>query len=105
MYLMPFMFVYSPILMPNGFNAEVFYCWVILFLSVIPFAAGAMGYFFGHLNPVQRIVLIVSAVLFVFPSGIADLVGSALFLVVAVPQYLKWRTAGREQKALHRTPA
>lgn len=105
LYVMPFMFVYTPILMPNGFNADVLYCWLILFLSVVPFAAGAMGYFCGHLNVVQRTMLIVSACLFIFPSRIADIVGGALFLAVAVPQYLKWRTAGREQKALNRTPA
>jgi len=105
LYVMPFMFVYSPILMPNGFTAEVLYCWVILFLSVIPFAAGAMGYLFGNLNVVQRTLLIVSAFMFIFPSLIADIVGITLTLVVAVPQYLKWRTAGREQKALHRTAA
>jgi len=105
LYLMPFMFVYSPILMPNGFNVDVLYSWVILFLSVIPFAAGAMGYLFGNLNAVQRTVLIVSAFLFIFPIAIVDIIGVALLLIVAVPQYLKWRTAGREQKALHRTPA
>lgn len=95
LYVMPFMFVYSPILMPNGFSSDVLYCWVILFLSVIPFAAGAMGYLYGQLNAVQRTVLIVSAFLFVFPSGIADIVGSALFLIVAIPQYLKWRKSVR----------
>ncbi|MBI2225935.1 MAG: TRAP transporter fused permease subunit [Betaproteobacteria bacterium] len=105
LYVMPFMFVYSPILMPNGFNVDVLYSWVILFLSVIPFAAGAMGYLFGNLNAVQRTVLIVSAFLFIFPIAIVDIIGVALLLVVAVPQYLKWRTAGREQKALRRTPA
>jgi TRAP transporter 4TM/12TM fusion protein len=105
LYLMPFMFVYSPILMPNGFNADVLYCWLILFLSVIPFAAGAMGYFLGHIDVVRRSLLIVSAFLFVFPSGVADLVGCTLFLLVAVPQYLKWRKALRTSDALSRTPA
>jgi TRAP transporter 4TM/12TM fusion protein len=105
LYVMPFMFVYSPILMPNGFSADVLYCWVILFLSVIPFAAGAMGYLYGQLNVVQRSVLIVSACLFIFPSGIADIVGTALFLAVAVPQYLKWRKAGPAPAAARRTPA
>jgi len=105
LYLMPFMFVYSPILMPNGFNAEVLYSWIILFLSVIPFAAGAMGYLFGNLNVVQRTLLIVSAFMFIFPIAVVDIVGVALLLIVGVPQYLKWRTAGREQKTLHRTAA
>ncbi|MBI1988548.1 MAG: TRAP transporter fused permease subunit [Betaproteobacteria bacterium] len=93
LYVMPFMFVYSPILMPNGFNADVLYCWLILFMSVIPFAAGAMGYFCGNLNIVQRTVMIVSACLFIFPSAAADVVGIVLFLAVAIPQYLKSKRA------------
>jgi len=105
LYVMPFMFVYTPILMPNGFNAEVLYTWLILFLSVIPFAAGAMGYLFGNLSVIQRSLLIVSAFMLIFPVTIVDIVALALVLSVAVPQYLKWRTAGREQKALHRTAA
>src|SRR5690606_16375970 len=68
LYVMPFMFVYSPILMPNGFDADVLYCWTILFLSVFPFAAGSMGYLFGVLNPLQRAALIAAACLLVFPS-------------------------------------
>lgn len=91
LYFMPFMFAYSPILMPDGFNADVLYAWVILFLSVIPFAAGAMGYFCGHLNVVQRLVLIVASFLLIFPSVVADMVAAALFLVIAIPQYLKSR--------------
>ena len=105
LYVMPFMFVYTPILMPNGFTAEVLYTWLILFLSVIPFAAGAMGYLFGNLNVIQRSLLMVAAFMLIFPVAIVDVVALALVLVVAIPQYLKWRTAGREQKALHRTPA
>ncbi|MCC6532992.1 MAG: TRAP transporter fused permease subunit [Burkholderiales bacterium] len=91
LYFMPFMFVYSPILMPDGFNADVLYCWVVLFWSVVPFAAGAMGYLYGNLNVAQRTILIMSAFLYIFPSGIADIVATVLFLVVAVPQYLNSR--------------
>ena len=105
LYVMPFMFVYSPILMPNGFSVEVLYSWVILFLSVIPFAAGAMGYLFGQLNAVQRGMLIVSAFLFIFPLGIVDIVGIALFLVVLIPQYQRSRKADRSPEAVRRTPA
>jgi TRAP transporter 4TM/12TM fusion protein len=93
LYIMPFMFVYSPILMPHGFNGAVLYTWVILFFSAIPFGAAAMGYFYGHLNAWQRVVLLASACLFVFPSAMADLIAAGLFLAVAAPQYLKSRRA------------
>lgn len=95
LYVMPFMFVYSPILMPDGLNADVLYCWIILFLSVFPFAAGAMGYLFGPLHALQRTLLIVAACLLVFPSGLADTIGVVLVLLVAVPQYVKWRRQAR----------
>jgi TRAP transporter 4TM/12TM fusion protein len=91
LYIMPFMFVYSPILMPNGFSADVLYCWLMLFFSVFPFAAGAMGYLFGPLHVAQRAVLLVAAFLFIFPLAIVDGIAAALCLLVAVPQYLKWR--------------
>src|SRR5690606_41133479 len=81
LYVMPFMFVYSPILMPNGFNAEVLYCWLILFASVFPFAAGAMGYLFGPLNPLQRALLIAAACLLVFPSGVSDRIAAPMCVV------------------------
>jgi TRAP transporter 4TM/12TM fusion protein len=100
LYVMPFMFVYSPILMPNGFDAEVLYCWLILFASVFPFAAGAMGYLFGPLNPLQRTLLITAACLLVFPSGLADTIAAALCLIVVVPQYLKWRKLTRAPAAV-----
>jgi TRAP-type uncharacterized transport system fused permease subunit len=103
LYVMPFMFVYSPILMPEGFNGDVLYCWSVLFLSVFPFAAGAMGYLFGALNAAQRLGLIAGACLFIFPSGIADTIGVALVLIVAVPQYLKWRRNGRAPVAVGHT--
>lgn len=95
LYIMPFMFVYSPILMPDGFNAQVLYCWVVLFFSVFPFAAGATGYLFGPLQIVQRVCLLVAACLFVFPSPLADVVGFAIIAFIALPQYLNWRRRTR----------
>jgi TRAP-type uncharacterized transport system fused permease subunit len=95
LYIMPFMFVYSPILMPDGLTSEVLYCWLILFFSVFPFAAGAMGYLFGALSVIQRTMLLVAAFLFIFPVAVVDGIAAALCLLVAVPQYLKWRRLER----------
>ncbi|MCL4767425.1 MAG: TRAP transporter fused permease subunit [Hyphomicrobiaceae bacterium] len=91
LYLMPFMFVYSPILMPDGLNASVVYCWVVLFLSTVPFAAGITGHLWGPIGPLTRAVLIVTACLLIFPSGVADAIALVAFTVIALPRYLKWR--------------
>lgn len=89
MYIMPFTFVYTPMLMLQGFSFDVLLTWVTNFMSCIPFAAGMTGYFFGRINPWQRLVLLVSAVLLIFPGVGTDLAGLALMGVVGIPQHLK----------------
>ena len=58
LYLMPFMFVYTPILMPEGLTGEVIYTWIILFGAVVPFAAGMTGQLFGPMPAYQRVALV-----------------------------------------------
>jgi TRAP-type uncharacterized transport system fused permease subunit len=96
LYLMPFMFVYTPMLMPNGLTVEVVYSWIVLFCAVLPFAAGMTGYFYGNLSYWQRGVLIVSAALLVFPNVAADVIAIMLLLAIAVPQYLRSRQTGAQ---------
>ncbi|SLN41963.1 TRAP transporter permease [Oceanibacterium hippocampi] len=89
LYIMPFMFVYTPILMPEGFNMDVLYTWVILFFSAIPFAAGVSGYFLAPLNWPGRILLIVGAFLLMFPYTAIDLLGGSM--IAAVGGYQFWQ--------------
>lgn len=87
LYLMPFMFVYTPMLMPNGFNIEVLYTWVVLFAACLPFAAGATGYLFGTLASYQRVMLLTVTGMLILPSKALTLVGILLFAGVAIPQF------------------
>jgi TRAP transporter 4TM/12TM fusion protein len=89
MYIMPFTFVYTPMLMPQGFNLDVLLTWVVSFLSCIPFAGGMTGYFFGHINFYQRFGLILSSIFLIFPGVVTDLFGLLLAAAVGVPMYLK----------------
>lgn len=93
LYLMPFMFVYTPILMPDGITLKVLYTWAILFFSALPFAAGVTGYLFGDLIVPERIGLVVGAALLVFPSGIADTVAAIIIIAVAARRYWHWSHA------------
>ncbi len=90
-FVMPFMFVYSPLLMLDGFNFDVLTTWIVLFVSTVPFAAGAIGYFFGPLGWVKRSLMLLSSFVFIFPAAMTYLAGAALFALVAVPQYLAAR--------------
>jgi TRAP transporter 4TM/12TM fusion protein len=94
LYLMPFMFVYSPILMPEGFSFNVLTSWITAIASTIPFGAGAIGYFLGNLNFFQRGVLIISSIFLLIPGFITDGIGLLLFTLVGVQQYLKGEKLG-----------
>ena len=89
MYIMPFTFVYTPMLMLEGFSFDVVLTWATNFLSCIPFAAGMTGYFFGHLNILQRLMLLISAVLLIFPGVGTDVSGILLMSAVGTFKYLK----------------
>ena len=91
LYVMPFMFVYTPILMLDGFDWNVAYTWLVMFFAAVPFAAGVSGYCFGHLNWVSRILLLAGAVMLVFPNRTIDLPALALLVGVVLYQYLKVR--------------
>jgi TRAP transporter 4TM/12TM fusion protein len=92
LYLMPFLFVYTPILMPHGFNASVLLAWIISFLSTIPFAACIAGYFYGDLKLWQRGLLLLATILLLFPGPVTDGGGILLAILGVLPNYLKKRS-------------
>ena len=89
MYIMPFTFVYTSMLMLEGFSFHVVLTWATNFLSTVPFAAGMTGYFFGRLNFLQRLILLVASVLLIIPGIFTDGIGLMLMAAVGIPQYLK----------------
>jgi TRAP transporter 4TM/12TM fusion protein len=101
LYLMPFMFVYSPILMLDGFSYKVLLSWMTAVVSTIPFGAGAIGYLFGNLGILQRIILIISSMFLLDPGFVTDGIGLLLFASVGIPQYLKEKRLKFEFQQLH----
>ncbi len=94
LYFMPFLFVYTPILMPDGFNSHVLFTWCTAFISTIPFAASITGYFFGDLKFFQRILLFVASFLLLFPGIYTDGGGLLLTILTVLPNYLRNRSGG-----------
>jgi TRAP-type uncharacterized transport system fused permease subunit len=93
LYLMPFMFVYTPMLMPDGFNGNVAYTWAMLFLAAIPYGAGMIGYLIAPLSTWERVVLVVAGCSMAFPGQLSDAVGVVLFLAVLGRQWAVRRRA------------
>jgi len=83
LYIMPFMFVYTPVLMPEGFNMDVLHTWIGLLIATVPFAAAATGYLFGRISVVERILMLLCAIGLSIPDWRFSALGLAGLLLLA----------------------
>jgi TRAP-type uncharacterized transport system fused permease subunit len=91
------MAVYSPALMlQTGDWMDT--VWIVFkaLVAIAMWGAGAIGFLFGRLNPVERIVAIVSASFLVVALPLTDEIG--LGAVAVFMAWHAWRT--RQQRAL-----
>ncbi len=83
---MPYFFVYSPALLLKGLVVEVIMAFVFGFIGVILLAAGLEGWLFKTTTLWQRIFLLVSGLLLIFPGLKTDLIGIGLAVIVILFQ-------------------
>jgi TRAP transporter 4TM/12TM fusion protein len=89
-FLVPFAFVYGPELLlpsltiPSYHSSIPTTIWVFFacMFGLFCLACGSIGYFRGNLNMVSRILLIIAAVLCIFPERISTFVGLGIALAV-----------------------
>ena len=78
-YIVPFMFVFAPALLFIGSAGEIIQATVTALVGVYALALGLQGWGFkGHLNPVQRVLALTTALLMIFPGWLTDIPGVLL---------------------------
>jgi TRAP-type uncharacterized transport system fused permease subunit len=97
-YIVPFMFVYEPMLLlivKDWASEWPFVAWSILTatVGVICLAGGLFGWLLGHASMWQRALLVVAAFCLIKPGLVTDAIGMALLAVVVVAQLLERRRA------------
>ncbi|WP_206529623.1 TRAP transporter permease [Brevibacillus sp. SYP-B805] len=91
-FIVPFIFVYKPgMLILNASVADIVTATITTLLAVIALAAATEGFLFARLNWLGRLLLIASALAFVFADWMYTAAGIALLLAVSVYQYRKKR--------------
>lgn len=85
----PILFVYTPMLMPDGFNSDVLLTWIFAFISMIPISAGMIGYFMARAYIVERILLLISGALMFVPILLVKVTGLILLIALIMFQYRK----------------
>ncbi|OGP62598.1 MAG: hypothetical protein A2170_09270 [Deltaproteobacteria bacterium RBG_13_53_10] len=78
MLILPIMFIYTPILFPDGITVEALWSILTAFFAVVPYSAAMVGYLRRDLRPFERIILFVATGLMLTAEWITDFVGMAL---------------------------
>ena len=95
-YVVPFLFVYSPTLILKGETLHIVVSAATAVLGTWLLATALVGYMFGSVGMVQRIVLTVAALALLLPTdnqvGIASIVNMVGFVVAAGIIVTNWRS-------------
>jgi TRAP transporter 4TM/12TM fusion protein len=89
LYIVPFMFVYSPALLLMGPWSDIVLAVVPACLGVFCLAAGLQGWLRCRATPTDRALLLAAAILFIVPSVAADAVALALLGTTYGLQFLR----------------
>lgn len=104
-FLIPFIFIYEPAMLlvdveglmtnareyPLASIMEVAIVLISTAIGLTALSAGLEGFFKTHLNPLLRVLLVVSALLLVVPEGYTDIIGLGLAILIFVLNYTKWK--------------
>lgn len=91
-FLVPFIFVYNPILLGVNFVPSVaIIAYITAIIGVIFLGAANVGYFLTKLNFYERILLFISAILLIAPGLKTDLIGIGIGGFIYILQKIKYK--------------
>lgn len=80
-FILPFMFVYNPVLLMQGGALEILQSLITALLGIYSLSAALEKFVFKwNINQAERLVLLASAMLLIIPGTITDLIGFAVLL-------------------------
>jgi TRAP transporter 4TM/12TM fusion protein len=88
-FLIPYIFVYNNSLLLRGSWLEILWVTGTAAIGVIGFAGGISGYFARSATKIERLLLLIGAVLLIVPEKITDFVGMGILSGVFVWQRLR----------------
>jgi TRAP transporter 4TM/12TM fusion protein len=85
-FILPFMFVYGPELLGQGSPAIVAWTVFTAILGIIALAASVIGYFLTELKLIERLILLVAALILITPNAMLSVVGMAIMIASVLYQ-------------------
>lgn len=82
-FILPFMFVYNPVLLMQGSVLEIIQSLISALLGIYSLACALEKFAFKwNINQVERLTLFASAILLIVPGTITDLIGIAILVAI-----------------------
>jgi TRAP transporter 4TM/12TM fusion protein len=97
LFVIPVLFVYTPILMPEGLTFAAAQVMLTSFVAVVAAAAAFSGFLVARTGPLERAGLIVSAVLLLFPQMLVSVAGLALLAAIYLLQARRVRAVPSQE--------
>jgi TRAP transporter 4TM/12TM fusion protein len=94
-YLVPFMFVFYPVVLHGGPLIQLTEAIITAVLGVISLAAGVQGFFFRKINVVMRLLLLLAGILLIDPGRVTNVAGIVLMLSIS---FFTWFRRGVPSK-------
>jgi TRAP transporter 4TM/12TM fusion protein len=90
-YIVPFMFAYSPELLMIGTPMNILTAVVTALIGVVFLSAGMQGYFLRNTSMIERAILLAAGVTMMVPGWTTDLIGISLGILVSLYQFFMQR--------------
>src|SRR5690625_2297451 len=98
-FIIPYMFVSEPALLMIDTNAfEVILILITAVSGMIAIGAGMIGYWYTKLNMVSRIIATLTGLSLIYPGGVTDIIGFAIFFAMLALQFRKGRQEDNQRK-------
>jgi len=92
-FIVPFMFVYGPSLLIMGSTGDIMTTIISASIGVVVLSAGLMGWLLKEATLLERVILVVGALLLIKPGLITDAIGLVLLITVILMQKY-WHRSG-----------
>ena len=86
-FTIPYIFAYYPALLGMGSVGNIIFVACITLMSAYGISAAIIGYALAPLSTIERALLIVSAIMIIFPEMITTVLGIAIFVVIMFAQF------------------
>ena len=96
LFIVPFMFVYQPVLILQDIQAVELATAIITSLAgVIAISGGFQRYVLKDTNPIESVLLIAAGFMLLYPENITDAVGLILFILIVGRQFFSLKKGGK----------